>query len=147
MTLAVIVGLNPDTTYRPPWKIKQQMLYLSTYTLSPEIVFNLHVPLSLLSLKDLKGFPAYFSPFSSAEACEKSSRWLWKESWVSTDQCEKARKRHDMTLAVIVGLNPDTTYKPTWEKKNKCYTYVRLLCRLKWFLMCTCPRRCYLLKI
>ena len=25
-----------------------------------------------------------FSSKSSAEACEKSSRWLWKESYVST---------------------------------------------------------------
>ena len=25
-----------------------------------------------------------FSPLTSAEACEKSSRWLWKESCVST---------------------------------------------------------------
>ena len=29
-------------------------------------------------------FPAYFhlSPLTSAEACEKSSRWLWKESFL-----------------------------------------------------------------
>ena len=26
-----------------------------------------------------------FSPLASAEACEKSSRWLWKESCVRTD--------------------------------------------------------------
>ena len=55
-----------------------------------------------------------FSPLTSAEACEKSSRWLWKEKlcyyWF-----EKARKHkcitdsHDMTLAVKVGLNPNTT--------------------------------------
>ena len=25
-----------------------------------------------------------FNPLTSAEACEKSSRWLWKESYVST---------------------------------------------------------------
>ena len=59
-----------------------------------------------------------FSPLTSAEACEKSSRWLWKEKlfhyW-----CEKARKHicvtdsHDMTLAVKVALNPNTTNQPT----------------------------------
>ena len=51
-----------------------------------------------------------FSPLTSANACEKSTRWLWKGSW-----CEKARKhvcvtdRHDMTLAVKVALNSNTT--------------------------------------
>ena len=52
-----------------------------------------------------------FSLLTSAEACEKSCRWLWKEKlW-----CEKARKhmcvidRHDMTLPVKVALNPNTT--------------------------------------
>ena len=41
------------------------------------------------------------------EACEKSSRWLWKEK-LCKYWCEKARKRmcvtdrHDMTLAVKV---------------------------------------------
>ena len=29
-------------------------------------------------------FSGVFSLLTSAEACEKSSRWLWKESWVST---------------------------------------------------------------
>ena len=57
-----------------------------------------------------------FSPLTSAEAFEKSSRWLWKgklcKYWY-----EKARKhtcvtdRHDMTLAVKVALNPNTTAK------------------------------------
>ena len=58
-----------------------------------------------------------FSPLTSAEACEKSSRWLWKEKlcWY---WCEKARKhicvtdRHDMTSAVKVALNPNTTNQP-----------------------------------
>ena len=55
-----------------------------------------------------------FSPLTSAEVCEKSSRWLRKEKsclyW-----CEKARKhicvtdRHHMTLAVKVALNTNTT--------------------------------------
>ena len=59
-----------------------------------------------------------FSPLTSAEACEKSSRWLWKEKlcWY---WCEKARKhmcvtdRHDMTSAVKVALNPNSTNQPT----------------------------------
>ena len=44
-----------------------------------------------------------FSPLTSAEACEKSSRWLWKEKVVLV-LCEKARKhmcvkdRHDMKI-------------------------------------------------
>ena len=47
-----------------------------------------------------------FLPLTSATACEKSSRWLWKEK-LCQYWCEKARKhdcvtdRHDMTLAVI----------------------------------------------
>ena len=60
-------------------------------------------------------FPSgIFSPLTSAEASEKRSRWLWKEKlcWY---WCEKARKyicvtnHHDMTLAVNVALNPNTT--------------------------------------
>ena len=55
------------------------------------------------------------SPLTSAETCEESSQWLWKEKlfW-----CEKARKHmcitdsHDMTLAVKVALNPNTTNQP-----------------------------------
>ena len=55
-----------------------------------------------------------FLPLTSAEACEKTSRWLWKEKLCSY-WCEKVRKhrcvtdRHDMTLAVEVALNPNTT--------------------------------------
>ena len=54
-----------------------------------------------------------FLPLTSAEACEESSRWLWKEK-LCLYWCEKARKhicvtnRHDMTLAVKVALNPNT---------------------------------------
>ena len=54
------------------------------------------------------------SPLTSAEACEKSSRWLWKEICVRTG-VKKARKhkcvtdRHDMTLTVKVALNLNTT--------------------------------------
>ena len=60
-----------------------------------------------------------FSPLTSAEACEKSIRWLWKGS------CEKARKhmcvtdRHDITLAVQVALNPDTANKPNFPRAKK----------------------------
>ena len=52
-----------------------------------------------------------FLHLTSAEACEKSSRWLWKEK-LCTHWCEKARKhmcvtkRHDITLAVKEALNP-----------------------------------------
>ena len=55
-----------------------------------------------------------FSPLTSAEACEKSSRWLQKEK-LCLYWCEKARKHisatghRDMTLAVKVALNPNTT--------------------------------------
>ena len=65
------------------------------------------------------------SPLTSAEACEKSSRWLWKEMY----WCEKASNHmcvtdcHDMTLAVKVALNPNTTnqqiltnHHQTWSK-------------------------------
>ena len=59
-----------------------------------------------------------FLPLTSAEACEKSSRWLWKEK-LCKYLCEKARKhmcitdRNDMTLAVKMALNPNTTnYSP-----------------------------------
>ena len=57
---------------------------------------------------------AVFSPLTSEEACEKSSRWLRKEK-LCLYWCEKARKhkcvtdRHDMTLAVKVALDPNTT--------------------------------------
>ena len=58
-----------------------------------------------------------FSPLASAEACEKSSRWLSKEK-LCYYWCEKARKHmfvtihHDMTLAVKVALNHNTTNQP-----------------------------------
>ena len=55
-----------------------------------------------------------FSPLTSAKACEKCSRWLWKEK-LCYYWCKKARKhvcvidRHDITLAIKVALNPNTT--------------------------------------
>ena len=57
-----------------------------------------------------------FLPLTSAEACEKSSRWLWKESCVGTGM-RKPRNmciidRHDMTLAVKVAFNPNATNQP-----------------------------------
>ena len=54
---------------------------------------------------------------------EKSSRWLWKEK-LCQYWCEKARKhlcvtdRHDMTLAVKVALNTNTTNQPTIHTNN-----------------------------
>ena len=53
-------------------------------------------------------------PLTSAEACEKSCRWLWKKVLLLSYWCEKARKhtcvidRHDTTLAVKVALNSNT---------------------------------------
>ena len=49
-----------------------------------------------------------FSSKSSTEACEKSSRWLWKESYVSTG-VRKLGTCASPTLAVKVALNPNTT--------------------------------------
>ena len=62
------------------------------------------------SLVEANFLSGVYSSRTSAEACEKSSQWLWKEKL-----CEKARKHvcvtdhHDMTLAVRVALNPNTT--------------------------------------
>ena len=56
-----------------------------------------------------------FSPLTSAKACEKSSRRLWKEIRVCTgvrkpgNTCMCVTDRHDMTLAVKVALNLNTT--------------------------------------
>ena len=70
-----------------------------------------------------------FSPLTSAEACEKSSWWLWKEK-LCLYRCEKAREtrkhicvtdRHDMTLAVEVVLNPNTTNQPTYLLQTCAY--------------------------
>ena len=74
-----------------------------------------------------------FSPLTSAEACEKSSRWLWKDK-LCYYWCEKARKHicvtdlHDMTLGVKVALNLNTTYnlslryEPFPVKRAKLFT-------------------------
>ena len=56
-----------------------------------------------------------FLPLTCAEACEKSSRWLWKESCVRTgvrkpgNTCASPTAMIIMTLAVKVALNPNTT--------------------------------------
>ena len=42
------------------------------------------VSLRLRSPVEATFLSGVFSPLTSAEACEKSSRWLWKESCVST---------------------------------------------------------------
>ena len=61
---------------------------------------------------------------TSAEACEKSSRWLWKEK-LCLYCCEKARKhnfvtdRPDMTLAVKVALNSNTTSQLSYRELLK----------------------------
>ena len=72
---------------------------------------------------EAKFLSSVFSPPTSAEACKKSSRWLWKEK-LCYYWCEKARKgmcvtdRHDMTLAFKVALNPITT-RPALININK----------------------------
>ena len=46
-----------------------------------------HPDSSVVSVSDpvvANFFSSVFSPLTSTEACEKSSRWLWKESCVST---------------------------------------------------------------
>ena len=47
----------------------------------------------------------------TSEACEKSSQWLWKESCVITGVRKHIciTDRHDMTLAVTVAFNLNTT--------------------------------------
>ena len=73
-----------------------------------------------------------FSPLTSAEACEKSSRWLWKEK-LCYYWCEKARKHicvtklHDMTLVVKVALNPNTTNLSL--SYNVFNSYVSFVCQ------------------
>ena len=55
-----------------------------------------------------------FSPLTSAETCEKSNRWLWKESCVSAGVRKPGNTwvcvtdRHDMTLTVTAALKPNT---------------------------------------
>ena len=54
-----------------------------------------------------------FSPLTSAEACEKSSWWFWKEICVSTGVRKPGNTcvtdHHNMTLAVKVALKPNAT--------------------------------------
>ena len=58
-----------------------------------------------------------FSFHTSAEACEKNSRWLWKEK-LFENWCEKARKHicvadvHDMSIAVKVAFTHSHTMTP-----------------------------------
>ena len=57
-----------------------------------------------------KFFSAEFSPLTFAEACEKSSQWLWKEICVSSGARKPGNIHvtdcHDMTLAVKSGIKP-----------------------------------------
>ena len=57
-----------------------------------------------------------FSPRNSAEACEKSSRWLWKESCVSFGMGKPGNicvtDRPVMTSAVKMALNLNTNKSP-----------------------------------
>ena len=61
MTLAVKVVLNPNTTNQP-----------TNYTENSG--YNHSIPCSIHD-----SIPDVFSPLTSAEACEKSRRWLWIE--------------------------------------------------------------------
>ena len=70
--------------------------------------------LRVRSLVEANFLSGVFLPLTSAKACEKSSQWLWKEK-LCQYWCQKARKHmcvtdhHDMTQAVKVTLNPNTT--------------------------------------
>ena len=74
-------------------------------------------------------FPAYFRQSPLQKHVRKSSRWLWKEK-LCYYWHEKARKHmcithhHDMTLAVKVVLNPNTTKQPTGVKNQ----YFQIFC-------------------
>ena len=61
-------------------------------------------------------FSGVFSPLTSAEACGNSSRGFGKKSCVSTAVRKPGNicvtDRYDMTLAVKVALNPNTTNQP-----------------------------------
>ena len=76
-----------------------------------------------------------FSPLTSAEACEKGTRWFWKEKLCSY-WCEKARKHicvtdsHDMTLVVKVALTPQNIHpsiRIVMNVKEIENTYIALL--------------------
>ena len=64
-------------------------------------------------LVEAKFLSSVFSPLTSAEACEKSIWWLWKEICVATGVRKPGNTCvadcHDMTLAVKVALNRNTT--------------------------------------
>ena len=80
------------------------------------------------SLVEATFLSGIFSPLTSAEACEKSSRWLWKEK-LCLYWCEKARKHicftdcHDMTLTVKVVLNPNI-HTVEYICQNKSWPFV-----------------------
>ena len=125
--------------------MKDEINLRVTFDLSPANTFNLDNGKILSSSKVLKvawarvrqpvsrkflSFsPGVFSPLTSAETCEKSSRWLLKEK-LCYYWCEKDRRhicvpdRHDMTLAVKVELNPNTTNQIVFAKicKVECKT-------------------------
>ena len=73
-------------------------------------------------------FTAYFRLLPLQKPVRMRSWWLWEEKLCSY-WCEKARKHmcvtdsHDMTLAVKVVLNPNTTNQPT----NSTYIRIRLM--------------------
>ena len=114
------------------WK-KEKLLATSNFSLSHSVFppvwitfFHGHQIYSccLQTLSVWKFLSGLFLPLTSTKACEKSSRWFWKEK-LCQYWCEKARKhicvtdRRDMTLAVKVALDPNTTNQPSVWKSLK----------------------------
>ena len=72
---------------------------------------------------EAKFLSGVFSPLTSAEACEKTSRWVCgKEICVSTGVRKPGNTymcvtdHYDMTLSVKVALNLNTSNQPTYRK-------------------------------
>ena len=61
------LGLNNDFQFAPPGWLSGERVGLMTWWL------RVRSPVEATFLSGV------FSPLTSAEACEKSSRWLWKE--------------------------------------------------------------------
>ena len=83
---------------------------------------------------EAKFLSGVFSTITSAEACEKGSRWLWKETCVSTGVRKPGNMcvtdRHDMTLAVKVALKPNATNQPPTSENNREYQTLRKLTQI-----------------
>ena len=138
MTLAVTVALNPSTTNQLDKNSYKYRRALKVYlTAIINLIYNFSALLILTSFStcltsmasgehvglmtwwlwvwyavEVNFLYSVFSPLTSAEACEKSSRWLWKESCVSTvvrkpgSTCVSPTT---MILAVKVAHNTNTS--------------------------------------